>query len=133
MGKFALCSRARRAWRGPLGAGDRCVNARLLLAAVSSQRDGTVGTWSEARHCSRERLSHEKSQQWVAPSIPGDVPNLSALDYLGQQLVQFGGLSETLPFRVHSATTDIVFIDKLPDGFTTKAYAADIRRQVAGS
>lgn len=106
--------------------------------------------------------------------IPGDVPNLSALDYLDQveaTVAAYGGkwlamgpvtvmegtwpgavvliefpsreqadnwynsaaYQKILPLRVHSAIADIVFIDELPDGFTTKAYAADIRRQVAGS
>jgi uncharacterized protein (DUF1330 family) len=37
-----------------------------------------------------------------------------------------------LPLRLHSAISDIVLIDELPEGFTVKAYAADIRRQVTG-
>ena len=108
--------------------------------------------------------------------IPGDVPNVSALDYLDQVEGNGGGrwrqvacdgpgdrhgrhlagcgrgadrvpkpgagrqlgnnsaaYQKILPLRVHSAIADIAFIDELPDGFTTKAYAADIRRQVAGS
>jgi hypothetical protein len=37
-----------------------------------------------------------------------------------------------LPLRVNSAISDIVLIDELPEGFTVKAYAADIRRQITG-
>jgi uncharacterized protein (DUF1330 family) len=104
--------------------------------------------------------------------IPGDVPNLSALDYLDQveaTVAPYGGkwlamgpvtvtegtwpgavvlmefpsreqadnwynsaaYQKILPLRVNSAISDIVLIDELPEGFTVKAYAADIRRQRA--
>jgi hypothetical protein len=33
---------------------------------------------------------------------------------------------------VNSAISDIVLIDELPEGFTVKAYAADVRRQITG-
>lgn len=37
-----------------------------------------------------------------------------------------------LPLRLRNAISDIVLIDELPAGFTVKAYAADVRRQVTG-
>lgn len=105
--------------------------------------------------------------------IPGDVPNLSALDYLDQVeatvapyggkwlamgpvtvtegswpgavvLMEFPSREEAdnwytsdayrkiLPLRTNNAISDIVLIDELPEGFTVKAWAADIRRQVTG-
>ncbi|SON55269.1 hypothetical protein HDIA_1728 [Hartmannibacter diazotrophicus] len=105
--------------------------------------------------------------------IPGDVPNLSALDYLDQveaTVAPYGGkwlamgpatvtegtwpgavvlmefpsreqadnwynsaaYQKILPLRVNSAISDIVLIDELPEGFTVKAYAADVRRQITG-
>jgi uncharacterized protein (DUF1330 family) len=105
--------------------------------------------------------------------IPGDVPNLSALDYLDQVeatvapykgkwlamgpgtvtegtwpgavvLMEFpsreqadnwynsAGYQKVLPLRVHSAISDIVLIDELPEGFTIKAYSADVRSQITG-
>ena len=37
-----------------------------------------------------------------------------------------------LPLRVHSAISDMVLIDELPEDFIVKAYAADVRRKIAG-
>lgn len=105
--------------------------------------------------------------------IPGDVPNLSALEYLDQveaTVAPYGGkwlamgpvtviegswsgavvlmefpsrgqaenwynspaYKKILPLRVNNAISDMVLIDELPEGFTVKAYAADVRRQLTG-
>jgi uncharacterized protein (DUF1330 family) len=37
-----------------------------------------------------------------------------------------------LPLRVHSAISDIALIDELPEAFTVKAYAANVRCKIAG-
>ncbi|HEY6643360.1 DUF1330 domain-containing protein [Povalibacter sp.] len=33
-----------------------------------------------------------------------------------------------LPLRTRNAISDVIFIDQLPDGFTVKSFAAEIRR-----
>lgn len=38
-----------------------------------------------------------------------------------------------LPLRVNNAISDVIFIDALPEGFTVKAYAADVRRQIGAT
>lgn len=105
--------------------------------------------------------------------IPGNVPNLSALEYLDQveaTVAPYGGkwlamgpvtvtegswpgaavlmefpsreqadnwytsdaYQKILPLRTSNAISDIVLIDALPEGFTVKAWAADVRHQVTG-
>lgn len=37
-----------------------------------------------------------------------------------------------LPLRVNNAISDLGLIDEVPDGFSTRAYAAEIRRAASG-
>ncbi len=34
---------------------------------------------------------------------------------------------------LNNAISDVIFIDALPEGFTVKAYAADVRRQIGAT
>lgn len=37
-----------------------------------------------------------------------------------------------LPLRTHHTISDLIFIDHLPEGFTVKAFAAQVREAIAG-
>lgn len=36
------------------------------------------------------------------------------------------------PLRTNNAISDLIFIDQLPEGFTVKSFAAEVRRAIAG-
>ena len=38
-----------------------------------------------------------------------------------------------LPLRVNNAISDAIFIDSLPEGFTVKAFAGEVRRMIAAA
>jgi uncharacterized protein (DUF1330 family) len=40
---------------------------------------------------------------------------------------------QILPLRVGSSISDLVFIDQLPEGFTVKGFAADVRAAIAAA